>query len=109
MPNSTGFVEFVVEQLDELGDVSVRAMFGGHGFYAGPVFFAIVYDDRVYLKAGDETRGWFEERGMGPFRPNDRQEIGSYYEVPPDTVEDRDELVRLALAAVRVAEGGGRP
>lgn len=82
-------------------------MFGGHGFYLGPVFFAIVYDDRLYLKTDDSTRGWFESRGMGPFRPNERQESKSYYEVPPDTVEDRAGLIERAQDAVRAAEGGG--
>lgn len=107
MPNSKGFVEFVAEQLDDLGDVDVRPMFGGHGLYLGPVFFAIVYDDRVYLKTDDATRAWFEERGMGTFRPNERQDIRSYYEVPPDTVEDRAELVERAELAVWAAESGG--
>lgn len=79
----------------------------GHGVYAGPVFFAIVYDDRVYLKTDDGTRPWFEEHGMGPFRPNERQTLGSYYEVPPDTVEDRAELVDRAVTAVRVADAEG--
>jgi DNA transformation protein and related proteins len=106
VPNTEGFVDFVLEQLGDLGDVAARKMFGGHGVYLGPVFFAIVYDDRVYLKADDAGRAWFEERGMGPFRPNDRQEFPSYYEVPPDTLEDRAELVEVAAAAVEAAETG---
>lgn len=103
MSNSEGFVDFVVERLEGLGDVTAKAMFGGHGLYLGPVFFAIVYDDRVYLKTDDETRGWYEERGMATFRPNERQVIKSYHEVPADTVEDRAELLERAEAAVRVA------
>ncbi|HEX2295419.1 MAG TPA: TfoX/Sxy family protein [Actinomycetota bacterium] len=106
MPNTQGFVDFVVEQLDGLGDVTVRPMFGGHGFYLGRAFFAIVYDDRVYLKTGDATRGWYEEQGMGTFRPHERQDIKSYHEVPPDAVEDREKLADLAAAAVRIAEAG---
>lgn len=105
MSNSDGFVDFVLEQLEELGDVTAKPMFGGHGLYLGPVFFAIVYDDRVYLKTDDATRGWYEERGMETFRPNQRQDIRTYHEAPPDTVEDRAELVERAEAAVRAAEG----
>lgn len=103
VPASEGFVDFLAEQLDELGDVTVRPMFGGHGFYLGPVFFAIVYGDRVYVKTDDDTSAWFESRGMGTFRPNERQELKSYYEVPPDTVEDRAELLDVAAGAVRAA------
>lgn len=106
MANRDGFVDFVVEQLGDLGDVTAKAMFGGHGLYLGPVFFAIVYDDRVYLKTDAATSGWYEERGMPTFRPNERQDIKSYHEVPPDTVEDRAELLERAEAAVRAAEAG---
>jgi DNA transformation protein len=110
MANSDGFVSFVLEQLDGLGDVTAKAMFGGHGLYLGPVFFGLVYDDRVYLKTDEETRGWYEERGMGTFRPNERQDMRSFHEVPPDTVEDPGELVGRAETAVRTVEaaGGGR-
>lgn len=41
-------------------------------------------------------------RGMGPFRPNARQTLTSYYEVPPDILEDGEllaEWARTALAA----------
>lgn len=43
---------------------------------------------------------------MPAFRPNEPQELESYYEVPPDTVEDRAELVGRAATAVQVATRG---
>lgn len=104
MVNSEGFVEFVLEQLQDLGPLSARKMFGGHGVYRDAVFFAIVYDDRLYLKTDDTGRAWFEERGMGPFEPNERQRFESYYEVPADTLENRAELTEVATAAIRAAE-----
>jgi DNA transformation protein len=57
------FLTFVVDQLGDLG-VTARSMFGGHGLYLGESFFGIVYDDRLYLKTGEDTRGWYEEQGM---------------------------------------------
>ncbi len=99
----SGFVGFVLEQLGELGDVRARAMFGGHGLYLGPVFFGIVYHDRLYLKTGDDTRSWYEGRGMESFRPTERQHLKTYFEVPADTIEDRAELVERASEAVESA------
>jgi DNA transformation protein len=96
---SSSFLDFVLEQLSDLAGVSARPMFGGHGLYLGKSFFGIVYRDRLYLKTDDETRSWYEDRGMGYFRPNAKQNIRSYYEVPGDTVEDRAELVERALEA----------
>ncbi|HEX2049460.1 MAG TPA: TfoX/Sxy family protein [Actinomycetota bacterium] len=100
MRSDSGFLDFVLDQLRALDDVEPRAMFGGHGLYAGPVFFGVVYDERLYLKTDDATRGWYEERGMPTFRPNERQNIKSYHEVPADALEDADELVELARRAI---------
>ena len=36
---------------------------------------------------------------MQPFRPSDKQTLKNYYEVPPDILEDGDELVRWAEQA----------
>ena len=74
-------------------------MFGGHGLYLGERFFGIVHDDRLYLKTDDGTRSWYEGRGMRAFRPSPKQHLRNYYEVPPDAVEDRDQLLELAEEA----------
>jgi DNA transformation protein len=96
MSNAPGFVDFILDQLGELDGVRAKAMFGGHGLYLGPNFFGIVYDDRLYLKTDDGTRGWYEARGMTTFRPNERQHLKTYYEVPADVVEDRAGLAERA-------------
>lgn len=103
----SSFTEFVVDQLDDLGGVSARAMFGGHGLYCGAAFFGIVAAGRLYLKTDERSRRSFLERGMGPFRPNERQTLSSYYEVPVDVLEDDEELVRWSRRAVSVALGQG--
>ena len=102
MAPTESFAGFVLDQLAGLG-VSARAMFGGHGLYLGERFFGIVHDDRLYLKTDDETRPWYEERGMSPFRPNERQRLKSYLEVPADAIEDREQLVELAVEAAHLA------
>lgn len=80
-------------------------MFGGVGLYLGDDFFAIVYDDRLYLRTNDETRAWYEDLGAETFKPNAKQEIKSYLEVPPDVVEDRDTLVAKAVEAAETHVG----
>jgi DNA transformation protein and related proteins len=90
------FVEFVLEQLGVLDGVSARAMFGGHGLYRKSVFFGIVHRGRLYFRVSDDTRAEYEARGMKPFRPNPRQRMQRYYEVPVEVLEDRSELARWA-------------
>jgi DNA transformation protein len=91
------FLDLVLDQLGDLSGLRAQPMFGGHGLYAGAEFFGIVYDDRLYFRTDDDTRPWYEARGMDSFRPNERQHLKTYYEVPGDAIEDRDQLVELAL------------
>ena len=50
------FKTFVLDQLEELGDVTPRAMFGGVGLYCRDVFFGIIARDVLYMKVDDTNR-----------------------------------------------------
>lgn len=97
------FVEFVCDQLDALDGVLYKSMFGGYGLYCGSVFFGIVFDGRLYFKTDDHTRPKYEGWGSGPFQPNAKQTLKSYYEVPGDLLDEMSELLALAEEAVDVA------
>jgi len=97
------YLDYVLEQLGELGPVTSRSMFGGHGLYLGDQFFAIVHRDRLYFKVDDASRPEYERRGSDSFRPNERQTLKSYSEVPAEVVEDRELAVEWARDAVACA------
>ena len=99
------YLDYVLDQLGELGPVTSRAMFGGHGLYLGQQFFGIVYRDRLYFKTDEASRPEYEQRGSEPFRPNARQTLRTYWEVPADVVEDRAAAVEWARDAVACAAG----
>jgi DNA transformation protein len=100
---SNSFKEFILEQLDALGDLESRYMFGDWGLYCGEVFFGIVADGRLYFKTDSASRSQYLKAGMKPFSPNPKQTLVTYYEVPVDIVEDRDALTAWAKRAVRVS------
>jgi DNA transformation protein len=81
-------------------------MFGGHGLYRGEAFFGIIFRGRLYFRTDEASRASYLECGMRPFRPNARQTLGTYYEVPLDVLEDPRELERWAGVAVRTQRGG---
>jgi DNA transformation protein len=98
------YKRFVLDQLEELGDVEPRSMFGGVGLYYRDVFFGIVAGDVLYLKVDDATRGDYERAGMGPFSPYpERGGTMRYYAVPLDVLESAEELARWARRAIDVA------
>ncbi len=93
------FKEFVLDQLAGLPGVTCRAMFGGYGLYRGAVFFGIIHKGRLYFKTDDRTRAAYLDQGMKPFRPNKKQTLKTYYEVPVDIIEDAEELAAWAECA----------
>jgi DNA transformation protein len=98
------FQDQVLDRLAALGDITVQPLFGGYGIYWRDVIFAIVFGGKLYLKVDEQSKADFVSRGMGPFRPNDRQTIKSYYEVPPGVLDDREELMSWAKEAIRAAQ-----
>lgn len=105
MPVSNDYFQYVIEQLDRLPQVTSRRMFGAMGLYSSGVFFGIVDNDTLFFKVDDSTRESYTARGSAAFRPyKDRPEVSmSYFHVPVDILEDADELVAWARAAVRAA------
>jgi DNA transformation protein and related proteins len=97
------YLAYVLEQLAELGPVTSRGMFGGHGLYLGDQFFAIVHRDRLFFRTDESSRPDYERRGSGPFPPNERQTLKSYWEVPGDVLDDREAAVEWARDAVSCA------
>jgi TfoX/Sxy family transcriptional regulator of competence genes len=69
------FNERILDQLAPLGKVISRPMFGGWGIYWHETIFAIHYRDRLYFKVDEESKGEYLAKGMGPFRPNERQTL----------------------------------
>ena len=108
MPVSDSFVAFVLEQLDPVGPITPKRMFGGVGLYARDLFFALVAGDVLYLKADESTRGGLEAAGGRPFQPYpNRPGRGTgtmqYYSVSASVLEDGDELIAWAKQSVAVA------
>lgn len=96
----TGFKDFVMDQLTDLRGLTCRAMFGGYGLYHRSTFFGIIHQDRLYFKVTATTAPRYKEHGMKPFRPNAKQTLKSFYEVPIDVLEDAEALTQWATDAV---------
>lgn len=99
-----GFKDFVLDQLQGIGEVRCRAMFGGYGLYRRTVFFGIIHKGRLYFNTNASTRPAYIDRGMQPFRPRSRQTLTAYYEVPIEIVENAEDLTIWAETAAESHE-----
>ncbi|MGE5232839.1 MAG: TfoX/Sxy family protein [Acidobacteriota bacterium] len=106
MPVSRDFLDFVLEQLEAVGELRPQRLFGGIGLYSRELFFGLLHDDVLFLKVDETTRPAYLAAGMGPFRPIAEQPdyaMHGYYEVPADVLEDRDALANWARLSLAIA------
>lgn len=100
------FVHFVVGNLQTLGPVLAKRMFGGHGLFLHDVMFALVAWDTLYFKVDDTNRPAYEARKLDPFSyvgQQGRTATMSYCEAPPEALEDPDVLESWATEAYAAA------
>ena len=104
MTVSPSYRTYVLEQLQVIGPVVAKAMFGGVGLYREGFFFGLMDDDSLYFKVDESNRGDFEQAGARPFQPFGEQSYSmQYYEVPADVLEDRALLSAWAKKALATA------
>jgi TfoX/Sxy family transcriptional regulator of competence genes len=89
------FVNFVIEQIKNAGEISAKKMFGEYGIYADGRLFGLICDNKLFIKPTNSGREF----------------IGNVIEVSPyegaktsflieDKIEDSDwlsELIRISL------------
>lgn len=99
------FHAFVEELLAGLGPIAIKRMFGAAGVYANGVMFALIDEDVLYLKADDALKAAMTAEGSVAWtysRAAHTREMG-YWRVPEAALDDPDEAVRWARAALAVA------
>jgi len=95
MASEQNFVDFVIEQIRNAGEVTAKKMFGEYGLYADGKLFGLICDNKLFIKPTISGREF----------------IGNVIEAPPyegakpsflieEEIEDSDwlsELVRISL------------
>ncbi len=105
MAQASEFLDYVIDQLDGVGAVAPRRMFGGYGLFRDGRMFALVAADTLYFKVAESNLGDFEAVGAPPFtyRRDGKPIALSYYEVPGGVIDEADDLCAWARKAVDAA------
>lgn len=106
MAVSSEYKAFVAEQLEPLGPVRIRNMFGGAGVYFDDLMFGLIAGETLFFKVDERNRGDFEGEEMGPFvyePPSGKSVAMSYYELPERLYDEPEELILWARRALDAA------
>lgn len=92
MASRQEFVDHVVDQLSGAGQIRYQKMFGEYGLYCNGKIFALICDDRLFLKITNAGREIVPDLPEVPPYHGAR----NYFLV--EDVDDRELLTRLAIA-----------
>ena len=90
MPNSADFIAHVLEMMRPSAPATSRAMFGGHGIYAGGPIIGVVVDDVLFLKTDDANRAEFTALALEPWvyvTKTGEKNSTSYFRAPDEALE----------------------
>ena len=107
MNSKTDFLSYILDDaMNGIPGITARAMFGGYGLYKDGVIFGIIADDELYFKTGDSNQKDYTSAGSRPFTYEGKKgkKIAlSYWEVPSDVLENREEIEVWINKAVKVS------
>ncbi|MBH1989230.1 MAG: TfoX/Sxy family protein [Myxococcaceae bacterium] len=103
------FSDYIIHDQLQALQIRGRRMFGGVGLYRGMTFFGLIWQGTLFFKTDDLSRNPYLKANMKPFQPNPKQILKSYYQVPNEIVENREQLMLWAKEAIRIGQAASKP
>ncbi|HCR53744.1 MAG TPA: competence protein TfoX [Cytophagales bacterium] len=95
MATEKDFVTFVVDQIKGAGQIKIKHMFGEYGLFADGKMFALICDNKLFVKPTEGGRAFIKNIVEAPPYPGAKMSL-----LIEDKIEDRSwltELVRITL------------
>ena len=104
MALSEEFKNFVLDQLQGVGEFETKRMFGGLALLIRGSAFGKIKHDKVWLKVDNSNVADFEKFGMSQYTyGKDNSRKLNFYETPIDVIEDRDKLQEWVKKSIEIA------
>lgn len=100
MASDQTFVDFIVDQIENAGEISAKKMFGEYALYSGEKMFALICDDKLFIKPTKAGRTFIGDVVEAPPYPGAKPNF-----LIEEKVEDRgwlSELVRISVEELPV-------
>ncbi|MCB9057692.1 MAG: TfoX/Sxy family protein [Calditrichae bacterium] len=105
MTSKQEFLEYILELIQPLGNVSSKAMFGGYGLFKDSLMFALLIDDILYFKSDAFNRFEFERLHLDAFTyiKKGKPITTSYHKAPEEALDNPEEMLRWAKLGYEAA------
>jgi TfoX/Sxy family transcriptional regulator of competence genes len=98
MGSKQSTVDFIIDQISSVGDISAKKMFGEYGIYCGEKIFGFVCDDQLFIKPTHGGKVFLGECDEAPPYPGAKP----YFVIPDEKWDDHEWL--SGLVAITVAQ-----
>lgn len=98
MASDAHFIEYILDQLQEAGEVDAKKMFGQYGLYFDGIFFGFVFDNRLFLKPTEAGKAFMKEVSEDIPYPGAKPQL-----LIEEQLEDREwlaEMIHITVAAL---------
>ncbi len=111
MSNDRDFVDYLLELLAPLADITAKRMFGGYGIFRDGLMFGLVADATLYFKADTQSQTQFEARDLEPFSylKEGKAMRMSYYRAPEEAIDNSEGMCEWAELAYQAALRAQKP
>jgi len=95
MASDQNFVDFVLDQIENAGEVTAKKMFGEYGVYSDGKIFALICDNKLFIKPTNAGREFIQDIVEAPPYKGAKPSF-----LIEDKIEDREwlsELVRITV------------
>ncbi len=93
MASDLGFIEFIVDQIENAGEITYKKMFGEYALYSDGKVVALICDDQLFVKPTEAGKSFISNVVEAPPYPG-----AKLYFLIEDKIEDREwisNLIRL--------------
>jgi len=95
MASDQNFVDFVVDQVANAGEIKAKKMFGEYGLFSDRKIFALICDNKLFIKPTEAGRAFIKDVVEAPPYPGAKLSF-----LIGDKIEDREwlsDLVRITV------------
>ena len=95
MASDQNFVDFILDQIENAGEITSKKMFGEYGVWSDGKIFALICDNKLFIKPTEAGRNFIQNVVEAPPYPGAKPSF-----LIEDRIDDREWLSKLVRITV---------
>jgi TfoX/Sxy family transcriptional regulator of competence genes len=100
MATTASLVQYIIEMIElaKIPNIRPKKMFGEYGIYSDEIFFALICNDKLFLKGNKDSEHMYPDHVTKPYEGSK-----GYFYYPTDWLEDTDKLSQYCNNSIQLA------